>query len=95
MNRKVMIAVGLLVSACATATIPGSVHDGLVEFAGGQNRIFETGKADPVLDLRDLQSTDGLYAIGPVKDLDGEITVFDSTPHVSRVRGSGYAVQQS
>ena len=95
MNRKALIAVGLLVSACATITIPGSVHDGLVDFAGGQSRIFETGKADPVLDLRDLQSASGLYAIGPVKNLDGEITIFDSNPQVSRVQGSGYAVQRS
>jgi len=93
-NRNVLIAVGLLVSACATTALPG-VKEGLVEFAGGQNAIFETGKADPVLNLRDLQDIKGLYAIGPVAGLDGEITIFDSKPHVSRVHGSGYAVDHA
>jgi acetolactate decarboxylase len=67
----------------------------LVEFVGAQRAIFETGKADGVLSLQELKARDGLYAIGPVKDLDGEITIFGSQPSISKVRGSGFAVDRS
>ena len=36
-----------------------------------------------------------LYAIGPVKGLDGEITIINSRPYVSRVRGPAYTVDRS
>ena len=73
---------------------PG-VQEGLAKFIGAQNKIFETGKADAALSLRSLQDGEGLYAIGPVKDLDGEITIFNSHSYITKVRGSGYTVTRS
>ena len=94
MNWRILVAVAMLVAGCAPAGITGT-QEGLVEYLGSQNRIMETGKADPVLSLLDLQGGPGLYAVGPVKDLDGEITVFDSVPRISTVRGAGYSVETS
>jgi|SRR5579884_313905 len=72
-----------------------SDRDGLVEFAGAQSTIFETGKAAGVLSIRTLEKRAFLYAIGPVKALDGEITIFESQPYISRVRGNSFVVERS
>ena len=95
MSKNVAIAFCLAASICALAATVASVHDGLVEFAGAQSKIFETGKADAVLSLRALQGSEGVYAVGPVKGLDGEITIFNSRPHITKVRGAGYTVEHS
>jgi len=70
-------------------------RDGLVEFAGAQSTIFETGKAAGALSIDSLEKDAFLYAIGPAKDLDGEITIFESQPYVSRARGKSYVVERS
>lgn len=72
-----------------------SERDGLVEFAGAQSTIFKTGKAAGALSIGSLEKRAFLYAIGPVEALDGEITVFESQPYVSRARGSSYVVERS
>jgi acetolactate decarboxylase len=84
-----------MASICALAATVVSIHDGLVEFVGAQSRIFETGKADGVLSLRLLEGREGVYAVGPLKGLDGEITIFNSRPHITRVRGAGCTVEHS
>lgn len=95
MSKNAAIVFCLAASICALAVTVASTHDGLVEFAGAQSKIFETGKADAVLSLRSLQGSEGVYAVGPVKGLDGEITIFNSRPHITKVRGAGYTVDHS
>jgi acetolactate decarboxylase len=79
----------------SVGSVMDSDRDGLVEFAGAQSTIFATGKADGALSIGSLEKRAFLYAIGPVKALDGEITVFESRPYVSRARGSSYVVERA
>src|ERR1700761_5395296 len=81
--------------AAYAGVIMDSERDGLVEFAGAQSTIFKTGKAAGALSIGSLEKRECLYAVGPVEALDGEITVFESQPYVSRARGSSYVVERS
>lgn len=66
-------------------------HAGCVSHVGAQREIFKTGRADAKISLAELSDKPNLYALGPVSGLDGEITIFDSQPYVSQVRGGGDA----
>lgn len=37
----------------------------------------------------------GLYAIGPIDGLDGEVTIFDSNAYISKVRGESYIMDHT
>jgi acetolactate decarboxylase len=71
------------------------VRDGLVEYVGAQRQMFATGRATRAIDLQSLEGRPGLFAVGPVEALDGEITVLDSRPFVSQVRGDAYVVDHT
>jgi acetolactate decarboxylase len=73
----------------------GGGKQGLVEYVGAQQHIFATGRATPAIDLQSLEGRPGLFAVGPVAALDGEITVLDSRPYVSKVRGGAYVVDHT
>jgi acetolactate decarboxylase len=85
---------GLLLVA-ASAAIVGSTKEGLVEYVGAQKTIFSTGKAESVVSLEDLSGRKGLYAMGPIDGLDGEITIFDSKPSITKVRGKDYVMDNT
>jgi len=85
-----MITLGSLLTAYAA--IVGAKKEGSVEYVGAQKEIFKTGKATSVVLLEDLAGKKGLYAMGPVDGLDGEITIFDSKPYITKVRGNDYTV---
>jgi acetolactate decarboxylase len=36
-----------------------------------------------------------LYAMGPIDGLDGEITIFDSKPYITKVHGSDYVAENT
>jgi len=72
------------------AGIVGAKREGMVEYIGAQKDIFVSGKAASVLSLEDLAGRSGLYAIGPVDGLDGEITIFDSKPYITKVRDKDF-----
>lgn len=93
-RTAVLVAAGLMaVTSLAFAVTP--IREGLVEFAGAQKDIFDTGKAERVMSLQELAGTKNLFAIGPVEGLDGEITIFNSQPYISQVRGEDYEVHHS
>jgi len=83
----------LLVSAYAA--IVGAKKEGMVEYVGAQRDIFKTGKATSVVSLEDLAGRKGLYAMGPVDGLDGEITIFDSKPYITQVRGKDFVLDNT
>jgi acetolactate decarboxylase len=89
----IMLMVGSLFTA--NAAIIGTKKEGSVEFLGAQKEIFKSGKANSVLSLEELAGRKGLFAIGPVEGLDGEITIFDSKPYITKVRGSDYLVDRT
>jgi len=74
----------------ASAAVKGAKKEGLVEYIGAQKDIFASGKAASVVSLESLEGLKGLYAMGPIDGLDGEITIFDSKPYITKVRDSGY-----
>jgi acetolactate decarboxylase len=87
------IALGSMITAYAA--IVGAKKEGLVEYVGAQRDIFKSGKASSVVSLEDLAGKKGLYAIGPVDGLDGEITIFDSKPYITKVRGNDYTLDKT
>jgi len=90
----VVIAIlGALVSAYAA--IVGAKKEGMVEYVGVQKDVFVSGKASSVVSLEDLAGRKGLYAMGPIDGLDGEITIFDSKPYITKVRGSDYVAENT
>ena len=100
MKRRT-IATGLVVLAVlgvvitAYAAIVGAKKEGLVEYVGAQKEIFKSGKATSVVSLEDLADRKGVYAMGPIDGLDGEITIFDSKPFITKVRGSDYTLDKT
>ena len=88
----VMVAV---VFVAAYAAIVNSKKEGMVEYVGAQKDIFKTGKAASVVSLEELEGRKGLFAIGPIEGLDGEITIFDSKPYITKVRGNDYTVDKT
>ena len=87
------IILGMFVATYAA--IVGSKKEGLVEYVGMQKDVFVSGKAASVVSLEDLAGRKGLYAMGPIDGLDGEITIFDSKPYITKVRGSDYVADNT
>ncbi|OGS97336.1 MAG: hypothetical protein A3K04_04070 [Gallionellales bacterium RBG_16_56_9] len=93
--KKYLTIFGIgLVAACTTTGIT-STKEGMIEYTGAQKDIFTKGKAERVMSLKSLPERPGLYGVGPVEGLDGEITILDGKPYVSKVRQSGKVVEQS
>jgi acetolactate decarboxylase len=89
----VALALGSMITAYAA--IVGAKKQGLVEYVGAQKDIFVSGKASSVVSLEDLAGRKGLYAMGPIDGLDGEITIFDSKPYITQVRGNDYTLDKT
>ncbi|MBN8475495.1 acetolactate decarboxylase [Sulfuritalea sp.] len=90
---KTLYAIGgaCALAACATATIP-AVKEGLVEYYGSQKTIFDTGKAEAKVPLAAMSGPEASFGVGAVAGLDGEITVFDGKPYVTKVRGKEFTM---
>lgn len=57
-----------------------------VRTAGEMRRVMREGDLSASIDLRELASVPHLYAIGPLEGLRGEVTIWDGTPSIARVR---------
>jgi acetolactate decarboxylase len=90
-GKKTTVLLSALLAACATATIP-AVREGLVEHYGSQKTIFDTGKAEGRVPLAAMSGANGAFGVGAVAGLDGEITVYEGKPFVTKVRGSGFTM---
>ncbi len=84
---------GMIVAAYAA--VLNAKKAGMVEYVGAQKDVFTSGKAARVVSLDDLAGRKGLYAMGPIDGLDGEITVFDSKPYITKVRGTDYIAENT
>ena len=101
MKRRSLVT-GLGIAICfvmvlgpAYAAIVGAKKEGIVEYVGAQKDVFASGKAASVVSLEDLAGRKGLYAMGPIDGLDGEITIFDSKPYITKVRGADYVMDNT
>lgn len=88
-------AILVMIVVTAYAAIVGAKKEGLIEYVGAQKDVFVSGKAASVVSLEDLAGRNGLYAMGPIDGLDGEITIFDSKPYITKVRGSDYVADNT
>jgi len=93
-GKKTTVLLSALLAACATATIP-AVREGLVEYYGSQKTIFDTGKAEGRVPLAAMSGANGAFGVGAYEGLDGEITVFEGKPYVTKVRGNGFIMDNS
>jgi acetolactate decarboxylase len=65
----------------------GSGYD--LRFIGAQQDTIMNGRLAAAIDLRGLAMTRHLYAIGPIEQLRGEVTIIDSRPALARVGTDG------
>jgi len=93
MKRTTAVAMTILTAACATAASVPAIREGLVEYYGAQKTIFDTGKAEGRVPLAAMSGANGAYGVGAYAGLDGEITVFEGKPFVTKVRGSGFTME--
>ena len=93
--KRVVLIVLCVVAVAGTAIALNSTKEGLIEYIGAQKDIFKTGKAASVISLESLAGQKGLYAVGPIDGLDGEITIFDSKPYITQVRGSDFVMDNT
>jgi acetolactate decarboxylase len=76
--------------------LQGAARSGMLNYVGEQRQILKTGRAGGTLSLDELADVRNLYALGPVEGLDGEITIIDGEPYVSKVRGkSSFVVERT
>ena len=75
----------VLILTCLTSPVLGFAADYHVSWKGTQ-RDFHHGDVSGKVALQEFSGKSHLYAIGPVAELDGEITVIDSNVHIARVR---------
>lgn len=94
MKKTTTVAMSILAAACATAAFQGT-REGLVEYGGSQKTIFATGKAERVVPVSAIAASADSFGVGAVAGLDGEITVFNGKPYVTKVRGDGYTLDHS
>jgi acetolactate decarboxylase len=94
LKRVMLFALSIMVIT-GTAIAINSIKEGLIEYVGTQKEIFKTGKAASVISLESLADRRGLFAVGPVDGLDGEITIFDSKAYITKVRGDGFTMDHS
>jgi hypothetical protein len=90
MSRRFMLQAGVILCGCAPCSLvtPGTV--GLaradaptriqgrgfeLHFIGAQRETVMHGKLAAAIDLRSLANTPHLYAIGPIEQLRGEVTI--------------------
>ncbi len=92
MSRNVTILLSTLLSACAIASI-ATVREGLVEYYGRQADIVAAGKTAGTVPIGMMSGANAAYGLGAFESLDGEITVFEGKPYVTKVRGEGYVME--
>jgi len=93
--RNVLLVALCVVTVAGTAIALSPIKEGLIEYIGAQKDIFVSGKAASVISLEELAGRKGLFAVGPIEGLDGEITIFDSKPYITQVRGSDFVMDNS
>lgn len=85
-----------LSAACAKVDKPSmQSHPYVIEYQGAMHAMFETGDIGGKLSLASLKNRPHLYALGPLENLSGEITVWDGVPYISFIRDNSVSVVTS
>jgi hypothetical protein len=76
-------------------SFPGSISEReagfTVKWVGAQRNVLQ-GDISGHIALSSLSSLQNLYAVGPAERLQGEVSIFDSVPSISRITGSAIHV---
>jgi acetolactate decarboxylase len=95
-DRIVLCGLPLLIASLTVGTAAEPPTGGGTAYrvkSGGEMRnVMQKGNLDAHVDCGTLRGLRGLYALGPVEGLKGEITVLDGKPSVSTVRDGKPAV---
>ncbi|PHN07717.1 acetolactate decarboxylase [Flavilitoribacter nigricans] len=78
----------LLAGSCQSPNQQAESSDtpsGSVQIAGAMRTVMHQGKLAGIIDLDTLQPRAGLYGLGPVEYLSGELLIVDGQSYVSRV----------
>lgn len=89
MNKLYILLCSIVITACTHTSHP-STKVGLLEYSGSQKSIFDTGKAEAKVPVIAMSGSSDIFGVGAVAGLDGEITVFQGKPYVTKVRGDSY-----
>lgn len=94
--KKLYAVIGaVFVSACSTTVTIPTEKQGLVEYYGAQKTIFDTGKAEGKMPIAAMSGSNGAYGVGAYEGLDGEITIYEGKPFVTKVRGNSFTMDNS
>jgi acetolactate decarboxylase len=96
-SRNQLIAVGLLAillvgSLSAQSSSTGGED---VRWVGEMRQVMLNGDLSGHVDLAKLAKLPHLYAIGPLEQLRGEVTIFDGKPYISRIENDKLVVDKS
>lgn len=69
--------------------------DGLVEYYGSQAAIAQSGKTEGDLPIAEMSGDNATFGVGACNHLDGEITIAESQPYVTRVRDDKFIMEHS
>lgn len=89
------LALGALFISTCTMTEVTVFKDGLVEYYGKQGAIVASGNAKGVLPISMMSGENGSYGVGAYDGLDGEITIFEGKPYVTKVRGDAFIMDHT
>src|SRR4051794_11183239 len=111
LSRRSVLKTGLGACGCGLCGLPAIINNSVagvddaihirgsgydLHFIGAQRETIMNGKLAATLDLRALGGMPHLYAIGPIEQLRGEVTIAASRPSLARVKADGsIAVTQS
>ena len=94
MHRLHLLAFYLILHChCATSGDSPTVTTSTdLRIAGAMRNVMWKGELGPSIALDSLHDRPGLYAVGPLTGLQGEITILDGESYVSRVGADGNAL---
>lgn len=91
-RRCVCVFLLVLITAC-TFLRTAIAGDAQVKWVGSSRDVHQGVDYSGHVALKDLLQLKHLYAVGPEEGLRGEITVWDNTPLLSRIKGSKLVVK--
>lgn len=83
----------LLTTSCGESTPQGITIP--VEYAGALKNIMRKGDLSANIDLATLRDKPGLFALGALTDLKGEVLVLGSEPYMASVRQDSLRIDQT
>jgi acetolactate decarboxylase len=87
MPLALVALLGLLLLSCSNREATAITHDAYpdVQVAGAMKNVMWKGELAGIIRLEDIENKEGLYGLGPLSYLQGEVLINDGKAYVSRV----------